>query len=59
MELFVDMITGEVMDIKKLLMVNSPTYLLADLVAQCDPAVPEPADLSVWRNCTSAGREAW
>lgn len=54
-----DMITVEVMDARLLLKVKSPTYLLADLVAQCDPAVPEPADLSVWRSYTSAGREAW
>lgn len=27
-----------------------PRYLLADLVALCDPAAPEPADMAGWRD---------
>ncbi|MDR3099111.1 MAG: AbrB/MazE/SpoVT family DNA-binding domain-containing protein [Paraburkholderia sp.] len=34
-------------------------YSLADLVAQCDPKAPAPADLSGWGEVKPVGREAW
>jgi antitoxin ChpS len=34
-------------------------YVLADLVAQCDPKAPMPADLAAWNVVEPVGREAW
>jgi antitoxin ChpS len=34
-------------------------YVLADLVAQCDPKVPPPADLALWDVAKPAGQEVW
>jgi len=42
-----------------LLKAAPPSYLLADLVAQCDLSAPEPADLAEWSNVKLVGREAW
>lgn len=36
-----------------------PRYALADLVAQCDPTAPMPADLVAWDRASAVGREAW
>jgi antitoxin ChpS len=35
------------------------TYVLADLVAQCDTAAPIPEDLAAWNNLKPVGGEAW
>jgi antitoxin ChpS len=42
-----------------LLKAKRPAYALADLVAQCNSAAPEPADMAAWSNAKSVGREAW
>ncbi|MES2018109.1 MAG: PbsX family transcriptional regulator [Pseudomonadota bacterium] len=42
-----------------LLKAKRPAYALADLVAQCDPSAPEPADMAAWSNVAPVGREAW
>ncbi|MHA4866434.1 AbrB/MazE/SpoVT family DNA-binding domain-containing protein [Duganella sp. PWIR1] len=42
-----------------LLKAARPVYSLAELVAQCDPSVPEPADMADWHNIKPVGREAW
>ncbi|WP_297912142.1 AbrB/MazE/SpoVT family DNA-binding domain-containing protein [Thiomonas sp.] len=34
-------------------------YVLADLIAQCDPRAPEPADLAQWEQARPAGQEVW
>lgn len=34
-------------------------YALDELVAQCDPKAPMPADLAVWSGVRPVGREAW
>ncbi|MGV2292394.1 AbrB/MazE/SpoVT family DNA-binding domain-containing protein [Trinickia sp. YCB016] len=34
-------------------------YVLEDLVAQCDPKAPLPADLEAWGGVVPVGREAW
>jgi antitoxin ChpS len=34
-------------------------YSLDDLVAQCDPKAPQPADLAAWGEVRPVGREAW
>jgi antitoxin ChpS len=35
------------------------SYVLKDLVAQCDLGAPEPADMAAWNNMKPVGREAW
>lgn len=42
-----------------LLKAKRPTFALNDLVAQCDSAAPEPADMAAWGNAKPVGREAW
>jgi antitoxin ChpS len=34
-------------------------YKLADLLAQCDPKAPPPADLVLWEAARPAGQEVW
>jgi antitoxin ChpS len=33
--------------------------VLADLIAQCDPKAPPPADLALWGVAKPAGKEVW
>ncbi len=54
-----DRLTVKVHEDGVLLTVKRPAYALADLVAQCDPSAPEPADLAAWGNMKPVGREAW
>lgn len=54
-----DKLTVNVQTDGVLLKAKRPAYTLADLVAQCDPSAPEPADMAVWINATPVGREAW
>ncbi|MCU6498442.1 PbsX family transcriptional regulator [Rugamonas sp. A1-17] len=42
-----------------LLKAACPSFSLADLVAQCDPSAPEPADMAAWSHVKPVGREAW
>jgi antitoxin ChpS len=42
-----------------LLKAARPSYSLADLVAQCDPSAPEPADMAAWSSIKPVGRETW
>jgi antitoxin ChpS len=34
-------------------------YILADLIAQCDPKAPPPADLALWDSAKPVGQEVW
>ncbi len=34
-------------------------YVLADLIAQCDPKAAPPADLQLWDVAKPAGQEVW
>jgi antitoxin ChpS len=34
-------------------------YKLADLLAQCDPKAPPPADLALWEAARPVGQEVW
>lgn len=52
-----DKLTVKVQTEGVLLKAKRPAYALADLVAQCDPSAPEPADIVVWGNATPVGRE--
>lgn len=36
---------------------RKPRYTLADLLAQCDDAAPEPDDLAAWQAIRPVGRE--
>jgi antitoxin ChpS len=54
-----DKLTVDVQTDGVLLKAKRPVYALADLVAQCDPSAPEPADLAVWGKLNPVGREAW
>lgn len=42
-----------------LLKAARPAYSLDDLVSQCDPSAPEPADMAAWTGVKPVGREAW
>jgi len=33
-------------------------YVLADMIAQCNPKAPPPADLALWESAKPVGREA-
>lgn len=33
-------------------------YVLADMIAQCNPRAPPPADLALWESAKPVGREA-
>lgn len=54
-----DKLTVKVQEDGVLLKVKRPVYALADLVAQCDPSAPEPADLAAWSNLKPVGCEVW
>ncbi len=34
-------------------------YVLAELIAQCDPKAAPPADLALWESAKPVGNEAW
>jgi antitoxin ChpS len=34
-------------------------HVLADLIAQCDPKAPPPADLALWDSARPVGQEVW
>ena len=43
----------------KIVLTPKRRYVLADLIAQCDPGAPEPADLAQWEQARPAGQEVW
>lgn len=42
----------------EIVLVRKRSYVLADLIAQCDPKVPQPADLALWESARPVGQEA-
>ena len=34
-------------------------YVLANMIAQCNPKAQPPADLALWESAKPVGREAW
>ncbi len=54
-----DKLTVHVQPDGVLLKTKRPSYALADLIAQCDSAASEPADLAAWSKLKPVGREAW
>jgi len=43
----------------EILLAPKRKYVLADLIAQCDPKAPPPADLALWGVAKPAGQEVW
>ncbi|MDQ6639915.1 MAG: ChpB-ChpS toxin-antitoxin system antitoxin [Pseudomonadota bacterium] len=43
----------------KITLARKRRYVLSDLLAQCDPKAPAPADLALWENARPIGRESW
>jgi antitoxin ChpS len=43
----------------RITLVPKRRYKLADLIAQCDPAAPLPADLRLWNAARPVGQEVW
>jgi antitoxin ChpS len=43
----------------KIILTPKNKYRLADLVAQCNPKMPPPADLALWDEARPVGQEAW
>ncbi|WP_317203660.1 AbrB/MazE/SpoVT family DNA-binding domain-containing protein [Janthinobacterium sp.] len=54
-----DKLTVDVRADGVLLKAKRPSFSLNDLVAQCDSAAPEPADMAAWSKARPVGREAW
>jgi antitoxin ChpS len=43
----------------QIVLTKKPKYVLAELVAQCDPKAPPPADLALWDSAKPVGQEVW
>jgi len=43
----------------EIVLAHKRKYVLADLIAQCDPKAPQPADLALWESARPRGQEVW
>ncbi len=43
----------------QIVLARKKRYVLSELVAQCDPKAPPPADLALWESAKPAGQEVW
>jgi antitoxin ChpS len=43
----------------RITLVAKRRHKLADLIAQCDPKAPPPADLHLWNSARAVGQEVW
>lgn len=43
----------------KITLVPKRRFSRAELLAQCDPKAPPPADMALWDGARPAGQEAW
>ena len=43
----------------KIVLARKKRYTLAELIAQCDPKAPPPADLALWDAAKPVGGEVW
>lgn len=43
----------------KIVLARKRKHTLADLLAQCDPKAPPPADMGLWDTAKPAGQEVW
>lgn len=46
-------------DAGQIVLARKRKYVLADLIAQCDPKAPPPADLALWDAARPVGQEVW
>ena len=51
--------TLDTTDRGEIVLAPSKKYGLADLIAQCDPKAPPPADLALWDTAKPVGQEVW
>jgi antitoxin ChpS len=51
--------TLDTTDQREIVLTPQKKYVLADLIAQCNPRAPEPADLALWDAAKPAGKEVW
>jgi antitoxin ChpS len=51
--------TLDTTDQREIVLTPQKKYVLADLIAQCNPRAPEPADLTLWDAAKPAGKEVW
>jgi antitoxin ChpS len=51
--------TLDTTDRGEILLAPKRKYVLADLIAQCNPMAPPPADLALWGVAKPAGQEVW
>jgi antitoxin ChpS len=42
----------------RIILARKREYILPDLLAQCDPEAPPPADMALWDSAKPAGQEA-
>ena len=43
----------------EIVLIRKRKYTLADLIAQCNPKAPPPADLALWDTARPVGGEVW
>ncbi len=58
------LLAGQSMTLKttddgKIVLARKCKYVLAELLAQCDPKAPPPADLALWDAAKPMGQEVW
>jgi len=51
--------TLDTTDRGEIVLAPSKKYVLADLIAQCDPKAQPPADLALWDTAKPVGQEVW
>jgi antitoxin ChpS len=51
--------TLDTTDNGQIVLAKKRKYILAELIAQCDPKAPPPADLALWDSAKPVGQEVW
>ena len=51
--------TLDTTDEGQIVLARKRKYVLADLIAQCNPKAPPPADLGLWESAKPVGQEVW
>lgn len=44
---------------RRIVLTPKRKYTLAEMIAQCDPSAPPPADMAAWDDLKPEGGEAW
>jgi antitoxin ChpS len=55
---------GQAMTLEKteqnaIILARKPKFNVAEMIAQCDPKAPMPADLALWDSAKPVGQEVW